>query len=411
MPYLALRGGTPVRVKPFTSWPIYSEEEERHLKEVLYKSNWGIGVRVGKITEFEKRFAEYHGVAFGVCCANCSLALEVMLKSAGVGIGDEVIVPSYTFIATATSVVQCGAVPVFADIDPETYLIKVEEIKALINSKTKAIIPVYFAGSIPDMVKINEICRPCDIAVIEDAAQAHGAKWGGRFAGNFGLGAGFSFQYSKNMTANEGGIILTNNAEFLESCRTKIWHGRKKDGLWYEHFQLGSNYRLTEFQAAILLAQLSRLKEQTERRVRNAFLLDEGIKNIKGFFYIKVPPKQEIHSRHLYIIRIDSNYFSGISKEIIIKALNAEGLPAYSGYGLPLYKNPVFREKKFGIFSNLEYWKNYDFEKVITPNAEQTCKESIWLMHQVLLGEEADMHDILKILKKISDNREELLKC
>jgi len=408
MPNLAINGGQAIRTKPFSGWPVYGAEEEQGLREVLFKSKWGIGARVGKIAEFEEKFSRYHSAKFAISCVNCSVGLEVMLKAAGIGIGDEVIVPSYTFIATATAVLQCGAIPVFADIDTDTFLIDISKIKSLITKKTKAIIPVYFAGAIPDMAEINKICQPQDIAVIEDAAQAHGAKRDGLYPGSFGLGAGFSFQYSKNMASNEGGIILTNNEAFAESCRSKIWHGRRKDGLWYEHFELGSNYRLTELQAAVLLGQLGRLREQTERRAENAAFLDKGIKSIEGFKATVAHPKQEIHARHLYIIRMDREYFSGISKDAVIKAINAEGLPAYPGYGFPLYKNPLFKDKKFGVFSGIEPLKSYDFQKISNPNSEQACLESIWFMQPLLLGENNDMQDILSILEKVSQNREEL---
>lgn len=393
MPKLAVFGADAVRSKPFTHWPVYSKDEERQLKDVLLGSTSTIGKRVGKITEFEEKFSAYHEVKHAVACTNCSHALEIMLKVSGVREGDEVIVPSYTFIATAGAAVNCGAKPVFADINPETYLMDAECIKGLITSRTKAVIPVYFAGSIPDMDEISKLAAKHGIAVIEDAAQAHGARWNKRYAGQFGIASGFSFQYSKNMTANEGGVILSDDGEFIDKCWQYIWHGRKKGGLWYEHFQITSNYRMTELQAAVLLAQLGRLKKQNELRNKNGIYLDKLFCEIKGFRPLAIHPLMEVHPRHLYIVRFDRGYFSGISKAQIVKALKAEGIPALEGYGFPLYKNPAFG--KNGINN---------------PNAEKACAEHIWLLHNTLLGSKKDVQDIARAFEKVSENKEELRK-
>lgn len=391
MSKLAIVGGKSVRTKPFFPWPVYGKEEEAQLKEVLKKSTALIGKRAGKITEFEEKFAFFHNTKHAVACTNCSHALEIMLKVSGITVGDEVIVPSYTFIATAAAVMRCGAKPVFIDIDSKDYLLDITLMEKLITPRTKAIIPVYFGGNIPDMEKLNTIAKRHNLLVIEDAAQAHGAKWGGTFVGNFGKAAGFSFQYSKNMTANEGGVILSNDADFIEKCWQYIWHGRKKGGLWYEHFLITSNFRITEFQAAVLIAQLGRLKGQNERRHKNGLYLDKKLSSLPGISTLSFHPKLEIHPRHLYILKFDSSFFKGAKKHQIIKALNAEGIPALGGYGFPLYKNPAFGKSD-----------------VINPVAEQACREHIWLLHNNLLGKKTDMDDIVRAFEKIVENREAL---
>lgn len=393
MPKLAIFGSRPVRKKAFPHWPVYAKEEELQLRQVLRGSSSEIGKRVGKIKEFEEKFSAYHKVKHAVACTNCSHALEIMLKVAGIKEGDEVIVPSYTFIATAGAVVRCGAKPVFIDISLKDHLLDIDSIEPLITSRTKAIIPVYFGGNIPDMDKLNRIAKRHNITVIEDAAQAHGAKWSGRFVGNFGLASGFSFQYSKNMTANEGGVILSNDADFIEKCWQYIWHGRKKGGLWYEHFWITSNFRITELQAAVLLAQLGRLKKQNETRHKNGIYLDKKIGALDGLIPLTCDAGTEIHPRHLYILRFDPEFFSGVSKQQIIKALNAEGIPALSGYGFPLYKNPAF--------AGLD---------VSNPNAEKACREHIWLLHNNLLAEKEDIDDIIAGFEKIIENKGELRK-
>lgn len=393
MAKLAILGGKPLRKKPFPSWPIYGKEEEAQLKAVLRKSRSEIGKRVGKINEFEEKFSSYHNVKHAVACTNCSHALEIMLKIAGIKEGDEVIVPSYTFIATAGAVIRCSAKPIFIDINLSDHLLDIDSIEKLVTPRTKAIIPVYFGGNIPDMDKLNRVAKKHNLAVIEDAAQAHGGKWNGKFVGNFGTAAGFSFQYSKNMTANEGGIILSNDGGFIEKCWQYIWHGRKKGGLWYEHFWVTSNFRITELQAAVLIAQLGRLKKQNETRHKNGLYLDKKFSGLKGFYPLAFHPAVEIHPRHLYILRFDPDFFEGVLKEQIVKALNAEGIPALSGYGFPLYKNPAF-----GTLN------------VYNPNAERACREHIWLMHNNLLGEKSDLDDIAAGFEKMSENRNELQK-
>lgn len=391
MSKLASLGGEPIRTQPFPSWPIYGQEEELQLRDVLHKSSALVGKRVGKVTEFEDKFAKHHQVKYAVACTNCSHALEIMLKVAAIGEGDEVVIPSYTFIATAAAVVRCGAKPIFIDIDSRNYLLDIHSLEGELSRRTKAIIPVHFAGNIPDMDMLNEIANRHNLVVIEDAAQAHGGKWSGRFVGNFGRAAAFSFQYSKNMTANEGGIILSNDADFIERCWQYIWHGRKKNGLWYEHFWITSNFRLTEFQAAVLLAQLGRLQNQNVLRHNNALYLDEKLSKIEGIYPLCIHPLLEIHPRHIYIIKFDLQIFEGISKETIITALNAEGIPALPGYGFPLYRNPAFA----GL-------------QVCNPRAERACRESIWLMHQNLLGNRGDLDDIVRAFDKIYDNRKYL---
>ncbi len=412
-PALALLGGSPVTKKEFASWPQYGKEEEKQLLQVLYKTKFGIGKRVGKIQEFEEKFAAEHEARYAAACTNCTHALEIMLSVCGAGAGDEVIVPSYTFIATASAVTRIGAVPVFADIDLNTYTMDVKKLEPLVTKRTKAIVPVHFAGHFSDMHGINKIARKYKLAVIEDAAQAHGGKWDGHFAGHYGAGAGFSFQYSKNMTAGEGGIIVTNDKEFYERCWSTIWHGRKKGGLWYEHFQATSNFRMTEWQAAVLLAQLKKLKAQTRRRMENAAFLDDELKNVAEIRVAGGDGKMDVHPRHLYIIRFLEAHFKNIPKDKIVKALNAEGIPALSGYAFPLYKTPAFQNNQFGIkncqLNKKIYPKNISYKKTFHPSAEKACRESVWLLHPALLGTKKDMKHIADAFKKVVKHRSDLM--
>ena len=403
MPELALFGGTPVRTTPFHSWPIYGHEEEDNLVQVLKKSKWGVGKRTGVINEFEEKFAQYHNASSAVACSNCTHALEVALAAYGIQAGDEVIVPAYTFIATASAVAKLGATPVFADIN-KYLVIDPYSIESLITSKTKAIIPVHFSGHFADMEAIKSIADDHKLVIVEDAAQAHGAKWDGVYPGHYGP-ATFSFQYSKNMTAGEGGIIISNDETFINKCWEYIWHGRKKGGLWYEHFATTSNYRMTEWSAAVLLAQLDRLSEQNKRRMDNAEYLTELLK--KDGFIIPTPIDRriDIHSRHLFMMQLDQHLFKDIPKTIVTQALVAEGLPIVPGYQFPLYKNPAFQDNNWGL-KGLRY--DYDYTKVNLPKVEQACIDTIWIIHHILLGTRQDMDDIIKGIKKVANNIKEL---
>ncbi len=213
---LAIDGGTPIRTAPFPAWPIYDEREERNLLEVLRSGQWGIGG--SKVAQFEQRFAEYQGAAFGVCVPNGTLALQMALNTLGIGPGDEVITTPYTFIATASAVIQQGAVPVFVDIDLDTYDIDPRWLEAAITPRTKGIVPVHLAGRPADMDAIMDVARRHGLRVLEDACQAWGAEWRGRRVGAIGDLGAFSFQSSKNVAAGEGGMVITNDEALGELC-------------------------------------------------------------------------------------------------------------------------------------------------------------------------------------------------
>lgn len=380
----------PTRKKPFPSWPVYDDAERRYLEEVLTSGKWCVSEyedrSLSKVGQFEKEFAKYHEAEYGLAVANGTAALEIALKACGIGAGDEVIVPAYTFYSTASSVMQVNAVPVFVDVTPLSCCIDPDGIEAAITERTKAIIPVHFAGRSADMDYILDIAEKYSLAVIEDAAQAHGTTCKGKKVGALGDAGTFSFQASKNMSSGEGGIILTNNREIYEMCWSYHTLGRIKGGAWYEHHALGWNYRMTEFQAAVLLAQLERVEEQSLRREKNALYLTEKLSNIKGIYCPNKSPGRNAY--HLYIIRVDAEEF-GCDRDTLVKALEAEGVPVKTGYAFPLYKNPLFL--------------NSAAAKTHCPVSEQMCRELIWLHHSMLLGEKQDMDDIAEAFVKIKE--------
>lgn len=400
---LALFGGTPVRTRPFTAWPIFGEAEEERLLRVLRSGKWG-RLDGSEVAAFENRFAAMHGCKHGIGVANGTVALRIALLAAGLRAEDEVIVPPYTFISTASAVIEVNAIPVFADIDLNTFNLDPEAVEAAITPRTKAIIPVHFAGQPADMGAIMAIAHERALVVVEDAAHAHGACYRERPAGSIGQLAAFSFQSSKNITAGEGGIITTNDDTLAESCRSIQNGGRVPNGMWYEHHGISGNYRLGEFQGAVLNCQLDRLEEQSQTRDRNGQYLASRIAELPGLHPQARPADCTRHSYHLFVLRIDTARF-GAPRAAVLKALQAEGIPCSGGYGFSLPHQPLFRNKAFGPFLPGAS-DRLDYRTARCPNSDLICREQcIWLKHSLLLGPRADMDDIARAFAKVYEHR------
>jgi dTDP-4-amino-4,6-dideoxygalactose transaminase len=429
MSTLAILDGAPVRTKPWPKWPVYDEREEALLLEVLRSGNWwrhsyGQGVELAEdeedptstVARFQRAFARAHDCKYGICAANGTVTMEIALRAAGIKPGDEVIVPAYTYVATATAPLMVGAIPVFVDIDPDTYNMDVRRIEEALTEHTRAIIPVHFGGQPCPMDEINAIAQKHGLIVLEDAAHAHGASYRGHMCGSLSDLASFSFQISKNMTAGEGGIITTNNAEYTEICESLVWAGRKRGQPWYRHYILASNARMTEFQGAVLLGQLARLDEQSAVRTRNALLLDRLLSDIEGIDPLVRLPSTTCHSYHIYMFRYDPAAFAGLSKARFVQALLAEGISgAFAGYTTPLYANPMFTEKQFlggswpvDVFEHGRQINYGDFIERC-PVSERACTaEAVWIPQTMLLAEEADMADIAEAIRKVQQHAGEL---
>ena len=368
------------------AWPIFDQVERRQLLEVLDSGKWWFGE---KVKRFEAEFASFQGAQHAVSCTNGTAAIEMALRGLGVLPEDEVIVPPYSFIATASAVVTVGAVPVFADIDPDTLCLDPAVVQAKITARTKAIIPVHVAGCMADMEALNRIARQHQLRVLEDAAHAWGSRRGNRGAGVWGNCGTFSFQMSKNITAGEGGVMVTDDEELAELCRSYSHCGRRKGAAWYDHDYLGSNLRMTEFQAAILLAQLSRLENQMRVRETNAGILNEALQRVPGIKVIGLNSRHTRRSYHMYVFRVDEKRL-GISRDELIEVLNAKGIPASKGWYRPLYANGVFQNAHcaapHGIKGALA-GRGLDYRNVHCPVCEQVCQDAVWIPQEVLLGE------------------------
>jgi len=409
---LAILGGQPVRKNSFPPWPQFDKLQEKNLLRVLRSRKWGRH-EGNLISEFERRFAELCEVERSLMVSTGSTALEIALRAAGVEAGDEVLVPPYTFMSTVMSVLLVGALPVFVDIHPETYCIDPQMIKNQITSHTRAILPVHLAGMPCNMEALMDIASEHNLVIIEDACQAHLAEWEGQKVGGIGKIGCFSFQTSKNISSGEGGAITSNDPAVMDYCFYYHTCGRSRGGMWYSHSHLGSNYRMTEFQAAILLAQLERVKDQTATRSKNATYLSHELSQISGINPLIVPRFVTTHAYHLYILRYDAEAFRGLPRDTFVKALRAEGIPCSAGYR-PLYKEEFVRkaietrafQKLFGRTRLNEYLSD-----IHCPVTEKACNEqAVWIPQPVLLGTKKDMNNIVEAIQKIHRCGEELNK-
>jgi dTDP-4-amino-4,6-dideoxygalactose transaminase len=407
---LAIKGGTPVREKPFPHWPVFDEADEVALVDALQSGKWGrhLGDRVA---EFESSFAEYQQARWGIGVANGSVALRIALLATGLQAGDEVIVPPYTFMATASAVVEVNAVPVFVDIEKDTYNLDPAKLEDAISSRTRAIIPVHFGGQSVNMDNLLEIAGKYALYVIEDAAHAHGAEWKEKRLGTLGHIGCFSFQATKNLNSGEGGAIVTNNERLERLCRAYHTCGRYPEGEWYEHFIIGGNYRMTEFQGALLLSQMAKLDLQTSTRDQNGQYLTERMMDIPGIRPLERPPEITRHAYHLFIFRYDAEAFDGLTRARFLEALAAEGIPCSPGYPEPLYKQRLFTDLAFGPFSGYRVSNpDLDYSETYCPESERACYwEACWLTQNLLLGNREDMDDIVTAISKIFEHRREIL--
>lgn len=395
---LAINGG-PKTVNTDFPWPVFDQTDIDEITNVVKSGSWG-NPDCGETVElFEKEFADFCGSKYAIACVNGSVALRIALIACGVKPGDEVIITPYTFIATASIVLEANCVPVFVDIDPDTYNIDPAEIEKAITPATKAIIPVHFAGQACDMDRIMAIAEYHGLKVIEDACHGHGAEYKGKKLGSIGDAGCFSFQSSKNLTSGEGGMVITNDPDLYDMINSLRNVGRVKGGEWYEHHYLGCNYRITQLQTSLLLSQFKRLKEQTKRRHENGTYLNSLLEQIDGIEPLKRGKGETIHSYHIYIFKYDKSKFNNLSKSEFANMLAAEGVPCFMGYPQPLYKQPLFQEKNFMCYAIPE---SVSYKNVKCRVTEKACyEEAVWIMQNAMLGTKKDMELFAEAIRKI----------
>lgn len=410
----AILGGIKVRTKKWPAWPIWnSDTDEAQLLRVLRSGIWS---RKEVVAEFEKKWAEMTGSKRCLAVVNGTNALIASLVNLGIGGGDEVLVPPYTFIATVISIFQTGAMPVFVDTDPETFQIDVRKIEAKITSRTRAILPVHILGLPADMVRIMEIAKKHNLLVVEDACQAWLAEINHKKVATFGNAGCFSFQNSKNIPIGEAGAIVSDDDEFMDRCYSYHNYGNPYGSVAGEvgagTLMAGTKLRLTEYQAAIGLAQMNRLEEQTAKRNENAEYLRTRIRDIPGILPYTLNPGVTRAAFHLFPFRYKEEFFKGLSREQFLSSLRAEGIPASSGY-TPLNKMPyienAFKTKNFKLMYPPEMldYKKY-MEQNQCPSNDQLCGEAVWFSQNMLIAEKSDMDDIVSAILKIHRNAEKI---
>jgi dTDP-4-amino-4,6-dideoxygalactose transaminase len=351
----------------------------------------------------------YHQAKHGIAVTNGTAALEVVLAALGVGPGDEVIVPDFTFIATASAVLAAGALPVLVDVTSDTYCLDPSLVEDRITDSTKAIVAVHMGGHPADLDRLPEIARRDGIRLVEDSAHAHGTEWKGRKIGAIGDIGTFSFQASKLMTAGEGGIIITNDDELERRARSVHDCGRMPGEWFYSHFIYGSNYRLSEWQGAILTQQLSRLDKQAAVRTKNAAYLDRALPEIEGITPQMQDPRCTRNGHYAYIFHYESSAFADLPIKKFIEALEAEGIPTQASYP-PIHELDLF---KSGEYLKRLPQERRDIGKQILeenfPNTRRAAWETIWLPHPVLLGTREDAAGVPEAIRKIQKHAKELL--
>jgi dTDP-4-amino-4,6-dideoxygalactose transaminase len=409
---LAITGGEPVRKKPFDPWPVYTEAERSALEDVLTNRNWGGQPFPGKHADaFGKRFAEFHTAKYGQCVNTGTVAIQAALKAIDIQPGDEVLVPAYTWEGTVGPVLLVNAVPVFVDVDPETYCMDPRLIQQAITPRTRAILPVHLGMRFADLDVIMSIAQEHNLKVVEDCAHVHGGMWRGKGAGSIGDLGAFSFQSSKLMTCGEGGAVITNNLEYFERVQSYINAGRASVTDKFHHRIIGFNYRLGEFQAAILEAQLERLTQQAKIRQANIEDFESNLRNTRGLGILRPEPRITRTAPYSYVLKYFAEQSNDIPRAAFVAALQLEGIPCDG-----LFYEPVYRSSLFPV-NPAEYpalsWGRQaplDLRNMYRcPASERAAYyEAIWFPHYLFLGDRKDINSIADAIFKVLGNIEEL---
>ena len=413
MSELAILGGPKTRTEPYPQWPVWDQRDIDAVTEVIRSGRWGGYPYPGPRTaELAKKFAEMQGGGYAVPMANGTVTMEVALRAAGIGWGDEVIVPAYTFQATASAPMAAGAIPVIVDIDPNTYCLDPQATEKAITYKTKAIIPVHLGSNMADLDALMALADKYNLIVIEDCAHAHGAKWNGRGAGTIGHFGSFSLQSSKTLTTGEGGILLCRTPELAAKAASIIDCGRPhalgggaED--YTQEFQVGGNFRLSEIAAALALVGIERFPAQAKEREAMADYMDEALSEIPGIRLLRRDPRHTTRSFYRYIFAIDPQGF-GMEHDLLVGALDAEGVECWTGYEA-MNHYALFQPQKSKLAVPNAFPEYFDFENMELPEAERACEhEAVWLDENIFRAGQKGVDDAIRAIKKIQKNAVEL---
>lgn len=421
MEKLALFGGKKAREKPFMSSAIIGEEERQRVKEVLdsgilsgYVARAGDTFLGGKqVREFESLVVSYFGVKHAVTVNSATAGLHVALGACGVGPGDEVIVTPYTMSASATAIIMQSAVPVFVDIEEDTFCLDPKKIETNITSRTKAIVVVHLFGGPARMNEIMAIAKRHHLFVVEDCAQSPGAIYKGRLVGTIGDVGVFSLNQHKTITCGEGGFTITNDDKLALKMQLIRNHGEAVvAGMGFEDIEniVGFNYRMTELEAAVSVGQFKKLDIFNKHRIELAEHLTKGLSRFSSL----ILPKKTGSDKHVYFVypmRMKSEA-AGISRDMLVKALAAEGIPFGGGYVRPLYLEPIYQKK---IAYGKDGWpfksscRNVDYSKGICPVAEKMYEKEL-LITSICRHPHTkeDIDDVIRAFEKVFENIEDL---
>jgi len=387
---LALHGGSPVRDQIIYYGRQWIENDDI---QAVAKSLQDDLITTGpKAKAFEDMFAAYVGSKEAVVVCNGTAALHSAVYAAGIGPGDEVIVPAMTFAASANCVVFQGGTPVFADVDPDTLLINPDDVLQKINERTRAIIPVDYSGQPCEYDRLEEIARQHDLLLIADACHSVGGEYYGKQVGTLADMSIFSFHPVKHLTSGEGGMITTNNSEWAQKMRVFRTHGittdhqlREENGTWfYEMVDLGYNYRITDFQCALGMSQLGKLPDRIARRRAIATRYDEALNELTGIHPLAVRDGV-LHAYHLYVVRLDLDRLTA-DRAMIYKAFWAEGIGVHVHY-IPVHLHPYY-QREFGTYAGM------------CPNAEAAYEEILTIPLYPLMTDQ-DVEDVIASAVKV----------
>jgi dTDP-4-amino-4,6-dideoxygalactose transaminase len=412
MSELAILGGPRTRNEPYPQWPIWDQRDIDAVTEVIRSGQWGGHPYPGPHTaEFAQKFSALQGGGFTVPMANGTVTMEVACRAAGIGWGDEVIVPAYTFQATAAAPMAAGAIPVIVDVDPNTYCLDPVAVEKAITPRTRAIIPVHLGHQMADMDALMAIAGKHNLIVIEDCAHAHGAKWRGKGAGTLGHFGSFSLQSSKILTSGEGGILLCRDPEMAAKAASIIDCGRPHElggGPEGEgEYTMGANYRMAEIQAALAVVGIERFPEQAKQREAMAAYMDEALSEVPGVRVLKRDPRHTSRSFYRYVFAIDPLVF-GVEHDVACAALHAEGIGCWVGYEA-MNRYTLFQPQKSNLAVPNAFPEYFQFEKMHMPVAERACEhEAMWLDEAVFRAGPQGIDDAVAAINKIQRNAAEL---
>ena len=394
--------------KFYPKWPIYNDKEIKALTEVIKSGEWWCGApgahQGNNVWAFQDEFAQLQGSEYCVAVCNGTVAIEAALMALDVGLGDEVIVSDYTFVASASAVIATNAVPIFCDINPNTLVMDVHKVEELITERTKAIIPVHLGGNPVNMGHLMDVASNYDLKVVEDCAHAHGSDFKGKKVGNWGDAGTFSFQASKVLTSGEGGAIICNSKELADNIYSYIDCGRKKNQYSYKHFSYGTNYRMTEYQAAVLRAQLKKFPDQHKLRNENAQYFMKKLNEINGIKTMKPTSGTTSLGWYVFPIVFELEEFGGITKSEFYKKLNRNGIPTDDCYP-PLHSLDCFKSTnlKKGIDYSQANWGGEKSNNRNFPIVSDIYSRSIEFPQEMLLANKEKLNNVVDFIRSLKE--------